>query len=186
MRPGVETRGRKQGMGSHQSADAETVEWYTPPGLFDALGLRFDLDPAAPKGGLDWIPARRFLSIEDDGLSLPWEGRVWLNPPYGPHTAVWLERFIEHGDGLALVFARTDTEWFHRCAIAADALCFVRGRLTFVRPDGDRSTSNAGAPSLLIACGDECVAALDRAKLGLTLAINAPHALQGTLLGAAA
>lgn len=78
----------------------ETSEWYTPPGVFEALGVEFDLDPCAPPGGLPWIPAKRSLSFKDDGLRAPWEGRIWLNPPYGNHTVRWLARLADHGVGI--------------------------------------------------------------------------------------
>lgn len=55
--------------GGRNGAEHTTVEWYTPRYIFDALGLYFDLDPCAPKGGVPWIPAFRSYSIEDDGLS---------------------------------------------------------------------------------------------------------------------
>jgi hypothetical protein len=76
-----------------------TDEWFTPPEVFDALGIDFDLDPAAPPSGVPWIPANRHFSKADDGLTQPWTGRVWLNPPYGRETRRWLARLAEHGDG---------------------------------------------------------------------------------------
>ena len=77
-------------------------DWYTPPLVFDALGITFDLDPCAPPGGVPWIPAPRWFTESDDGLSQPWRGRVWLNPPYSS-PAPWLEKFVDHGDGVALI-----------------------------------------------------------------------------------
>ena len=152
-------RERRVGFG-HEASTSRSVEWYTPPKLFQALGLQFDLDPAVPPGGVPWIPAARHYSRTDDGLSQPWEGRVWLNPPYGPDTGPWLERLAAHGDGLALVFARSDTAWFHEFAPRATALCFVSGRMQFVPGDGRAATSTAGAPSLLMAYGLPCALAV--------------------------
>ena len=141
-------------------------EWYTPPEVFDALGLTFDLDPAAPPGGVPWIPADRHLSRREDGLIQDWRGRVWVNPPYGRATEAWLRKLAAHGDGLALLYARTDTRWFQRIAAEASALCFVRGRLRFHRPDGTGAI--ARAPSLLIAFGLPCALALAESGLGQT------------------
>lgn len=169
--------GRRQGMGGHHATVGASDEWYTPPGIFEALGLTFDLDPCAPRTGeADWIPARAGYSLPDDGLVLPWHGRVFLNPPYGPATGAWVRRLAAHGDGVALVFARTDTAWFHEVAATADALCFVRGRLTFLPGSGavvaaGRSNGNAGAPSMLLAYGAVCAAAVAGSDLGMTFAV---------------
>jgi len=57
-------------------------EQYTPRALFDAMAVEFDLDVAAPKGGIPWIPAKAHYSIEDNALEKPWWGMVWMNPPY--------------------------------------------------------------------------------------------------------
>lgn len=151
-------------MHDHRTAKT-TDEWYTPPEIFEALGLTFDLDPAAPPGGVPWVPARHHYAASDDGLSRPWGGLVWLNPPYGRQTSAWLDRLADHGEGLALVFSRTDTAWFHRAARNSTALCFIAGRLRFVRPDGTPAPAGAGAGSLLIAYG--LTAALGLAHSGL-------------------
>lgn len=145
-----------------------TVEWYTPPHVFDALGLRFDVDPCAPAGGVPWIPADLHYSIADNGLMQPWEGRVWLNPPYGRAAGIWVAKLAEHGNGVALVFARTDTAWGQAAMRAADAVCLVSGRLSFI--DGtsaSRKGHNAAAPSMLLGYGDECAEAVMTCGLGL-------------------
>lgn len=170
------------GMSRHERPiQGETNEWYTPPELFTALGMEFDLDPAAPPGGVPWVPATRSLSKEEDGLGLPWEGRVWLNPPYGPQTTHWLRRLAEHGNGLALVFARTETAWWHAVVPSAAAVCFVKGRLHFLRSDGKPSTSNAGAPSALIAYGEDCARSLAASGLGMTFSIRSQPLVQSSL-----
>jgi DNA N-6-adenine-methyltransferase (Dam) len=149
--------------------DGYSVEWYTPPSVFHALGLRFDLDPCAPKGGVPWVPAQRHYSVEDDGLAQPWLGRVWLNPPYGAATSAWVERLARHGDGVALVFARTDTTWAQRAIANATAVCFVSGRISFIAGHGgEQRGHNAAAGSMLLAYGDTCADALRRSGLGLT------------------
>lgn len=131
-------------------------EWLTPPEIVRALGP-FDLDPCAPIVR-PWPTAAKHYTVDDDGLSLPWFGRVWLNPPYGPHTGTWLERLREHGDGIALIFARTETEaWFRHIWGIADGILFLRGRLNFHFVSGKRAERNSGAPSALIAYGEENV-----------------------------
>lgn len=149
---------------THESQNAETVSWYTPPSIFELLNLEFDIDVCSPKGGVPWIPAKRHYSIEDDGLTSPWIGKIWCNPPYGKETPRWLKKMNEHRNGIALVFARTDTKWFHDYAVNADALLFLKGRVQFV--DGLNLTSNSGSTcgSVLLGYGEECIQALNLAK----------------------
>lgn len=141
----------QRAMGSHQSAASGKDEWLTPPWLIDALGP-FDLDPCAPRVR-PWPTAARHYTAVEDGLRQPWEGVVWLNAPYS-RAEVWLARLVEHGNGIALLFARTETELFHRWVWPhARSLLFLRGRLYFHHVDGRRASDNAGAPSVLVAYG---------------------------------
>lgn len=175
-----------KGMRGHHSADADSVEWYTPPEVFHALGLWFDLDPCCPAlPAASWVPALRRISLPADGLSEPWEGRVWLNPPYGTAGPVWLRKLAEHGDGVALIFASTETIWWQEVLPAASSVCFVRGRLNFVAEDGRRGVSNAGAGSALIGFGDTCGIAVAACGLGMTFQLyGAPlDNYQGALWG---
>ena len=142
----------RRAIGSHQSASGGTDEWLTPPSLLQRLGS-FDLDPCAPIQR-PWPTAERHYTIADDGLRQAWEGRVWLNPPYA-HAAKWLQKLHEHGDGLALIFARTETNlWFDHVWPHASALLFLRGRLTFHYATGKPAAMNAGGPHVLVAYGD--------------------------------
>jgi len=152
---------RIAGMGGHQSASAMKDEWLTPPNILSALGM-FDLDPCAPSPATrPWATATTHYDATDNGLQTPWFGRVWLNPPYGRETGVWLERLADHGNGVALIFARTETDMFFRHVWEkADAVLFLRGRLHFHHVDGSKAAANAGAPSCLVAYGVNNVAAL--------------------------
>lgn len=153
----------------HVPNEGASCEWFTPPAVFDALGIRFDLDPCAPVWPAAWwLPVGRRFSLPGDGLSLPWEGRVWLNPPYGKQAGTWVRRLAEHRDGIALVFSRTDVKWWHDALPKATAVCFIRGRLTFIAGAGQSAPGNSGGPSALIAYGEECAAALEQCGLGLT------------------
>jgi phage N-6-adenine-methyltransferase len=146
---------------THESHNNLSVDWYTPRWVFDDLALEFDLDPASPKGGVPWIPAKKHYDIEADGLSSPWVGKVWLNPPYGKHTPLWLEKMSTHRNGVALVFARTDCAWFHKYVYTADAILFLKGRIQFVDGLGATKGSGSSSGSMLVAWGDECVVALE-------------------------
>ena len=96
---------------SRVTRQSQSSDWYTPKFIFDALGLAFDLDPAHP--GRDnphcVVPTRKNFTKADDGLRQPWHGLVWLNPPFGGRRGqvVWLRKFFTHGNGIALVAART-------------------------------------------------------------------------------
>lgn len=128
----------------------ETNTWLTPLPLISKLG-KFDLDPCAYPGHKT---AQKLICLPEDGLKEEWEGRVWLNPPYGKYTKVWLDRLYEHGSGLALVFARTDTVWFQEHFEKADFVFFLKGRLKFINPLLETST-NAGTGSCIIGYGEE-------------------------------
>lgn len=128
-------------------------EWLTPPEIVKALGP-FDLDPCAPVNR-PWDTAARHYTIEDDGLRRPWEGRVWLNPPYSS-VATWVARLAAHGNGVALIFARVDTVWFQREVFGrASGILFLAGRPIFHHRDGAKAKWNGGAPSVLVAYGVE-------------------------------
>lgn len=150
---------------THESQKAESVEWYTPPSIFDGLNCNFSMDVCAPEGGLSWIPALRFLSKKDDGLKTPWYGFVWCNPPYGKETPLWLSKLQNHGNGLALVFSRTDCKWFHDYVATSDAVLFLKGRVKFVDGNGDSGNSGAGNGSMLIAYGQQAKELLEKCKL---------------------
>lgn len=149
----------------HEKPVGATVEWYTPPELFDALGLDLDLDPAAPANLPHWIPASTWYSA--DGQHKPWAGRVWLNPPYGRDLPAFVARMVEHRHGLMLTAARTETAWWQSAIKSADAVAFLRDRPHFIRDDGYQARSSFG--STIFAFGDDCAHALWAARLGVTV-----------------
>ena len=138
---------------------AGTDVWLTPPQIIKALG-EFDLDPCASLNR-PWDTAKHHYTIEDDGIASPWFGRVWCNPPYGPGMAPFLEKMVEHGDGIVFIFARTETQAFFKYVWdKADAILFLKGRVRFHLPDGAQG-GTAGSPSVLIAYGKQNVKALE-------------------------
>ena len=160
------------GLSAHQSARMKNDEWLTPPEILHALG-QFDLDPCAPADDRrPWNTASHHYSVNDDGLSQPWHGRVWCNPPFGKEAVKWLRKLAAHGNGVGLIPARTETAMFYECVWGlADAICFIKGRPHFHYVDGTRAAANSGAPICLIAYGVENVQALRSAKLGIVLEI---------------
>jgi len=160
------------GMGSHQSALMLKDEWLTPPEIVRSLG-EFDLDPCSPIIR-PWETAKNYYTVNDDGLSQNWFGRVWMNPPYGQETGKWMKKLVEHNNGISLIFARTETKiFFDYIWDVADAILFLKGRLYFYHVDGSRASANAGAPSCLIAYGKENVTALEASGiLGKIIYLN--------------
>ncbi len=141
---------------------ANADEWLTPPDILSALGP-FDLDPCAPINR-PWDMAARHYTVADDGLSKPWVGRIWLNPPYGTHTFEWMERLSEHQCGIALIFARTETRGFHRTIWdKAHSVFFFKGRLKFFHVTGQRG-GTANAPSCLVSYSEADTSVIMRAQ----------------------
>jgi len=146
----------------HSNAEKRKDDWYTPPEIFTALGT-FDLDPC----GLNIWPTAKTI-YEYSGLERDWFGRVWMNPPYN-EIEQWMQKLSEHGNGIALTFARVETKWFQKYVWAkSDALLFFKKRLTFYHSTFKKAAFNAGAPSVLIAYGSDNVTALYQSKLSGT------------------
>lgn len=119
--------------------DAEMValttdDWYTPRWIFEAAALTFDMDVAAPMDPeARTVPARRYLTAVEDGLTTPWEGLVWCNPPYSGSTP-WVECWAGHDRGLILVPA-VKSRWIGTLLMAADAVTMLT--VEFHRPGGE-------------------------------------------------
>lgn len=146
---------RVRGEPHHNGRDTSDV-WLTPSPVIASLGgwTSFDLDPCAPEVQ-PWPTALTTYTEAEDGLTQPWFGRVFLNPPYSrPAYSRFMERMAAHDRGVALIFARTETREFFRCVWErAAGLLFLRGRLTFHLPDGTPGRGNGGAPNVLCAYG---------------------------------
>lgn len=158
---------------------SKTDQWATPQSFFDKLALRygpFDLDPCADDSNAK-VP--HYYTQADDGLTKPWKGRVFMNPPYGDpqhpckptctkqlckkrgyHSQdyiagirEWVAKAHAESRGGALVVcllpARTDTRWWHDYVIPFGKVEFIRGRLKF----GD-SKNSAPFPSAVVVFGD--------------------------------
>lgn len=139
-----------KGIGGHQKAVGDTQTWLTPPNIIKSLG-EFDLDPCTPIFR-PWDTAKKHYNELDNGLIQPWDGRVWLNPPYDRYVIdKWLSKMADHANGIALIFARTETKFFHNWVFPfAESILFIKDRLHFHDLNGIRSKSNSGAPSVLI------------------------------------
>ena len=144
-----------------EQAEFTSDDYYTPAWVFKAMGLEFDLDVCSPPQGVPWVPAKRRFSLVDDGLSQPWHGRVWMNPPYSG-TTPWVDRFIEHGNGVALL-PMAKSCWVNKIWSAADAVAISEqgGEMHFVRPDQPKPL-RIWFPVFFAAFGAECVEAVGR------------------------
>lgn len=147
-------------MGYWESS-GQSNEWFTPPCVFEALGCEFDLDPAYPAAFEAYVPTvNAFCHF---GLERDWFGFVWMNAPFGGRNGIapWLDKFIAHGNGIALTPDRTSAPWFQSAFTKMDAVLFTR-KLRFLRPDGSEGKSPSNGTALM-ALGERGVGALGRA-----------------------
>lgn len=145
------------------SHNGNTNVWLTPRWLIESLG-EFDLDPCAAPSPRPWNTAKQMNELPNCGLALKWQGRVWLNPPYGgDEIQKWTKKLIEHKNGIALVFARTDTKWFQEIFSHADGTFLLKGRIRFCQPNGQEKTT-AGTGSVLFAFGKNNCDAIEVAQ----------------------
>ncbi len=144
---------------THTNTSSAHHNWSTPKDLLEILYQvfdRFDLDPCSPSSNprRSNVRARVHYTMDDDGLSLPWYGNVFLNPPYGRTIPDWTAKAkseVQSGNAaivVAVLPARTDTNWWHRDIASVAVVLFLRGRLSF----GD-SGQSAPFPSALVVWG---------------------------------
>jgi hypothetical protein len=144
-------------MAVHFSSD--TPEHYTPKEIIEAviecMGA-IDLDPCSNSYESPNVPAGFHFTQADDGLSKHWAGRVYMNPPYGREISKWVDKLCAEynagrvSEAIALVPARTDTDWFDQLIDGYKFHCFVHGRLVFIGND-----NSAPFPSAIVYLGTE-------------------------------
>jgi phage N-6-adenine-methyltransferase len=144
---------------THAATSSAYHGWCTPKEILQTLYQvfgRFDLDPCSPTSNPRKAPvrARVHYTVDDDGLSLPWHGSVFLNPPYGRTLSAWTAKARDEfaaGNAtliVAVLPARTDTRWWHDDIATVATVLFLRGRLAF-----DDSGQSAPFPSALVVWG---------------------------------
>ena len=148
------------GFGVATDHKGKNDECYTPPEIFEALGLTFDLDVCAPIGGLPWIPAAKHYTIHDDALTQEWSGRVWMNPPFSI-LRHFVPRFQQHGNGIALV-PTSNGKWMDELWQDPRTGWTKLHKLHFIRSDGTRYKTYLPTVVWLVAIGDACIEALGR------------------------
>jgi phage N-6-adenine-methyltransferase len=146
MDSGVPAREAVKARSPHVTHNTGNNEWYTPEEYIAAARQTlgdFDLDPASSPIANATVQAERFYTAEEDGLSQPWFGRVWMNPPY---EAGLVDKFAQKlrdeyqagtvSEAIVLVNNATETRWFHTMVEVASAVCFPKGRIRFTSPNG--------------------------------------------------
>ncbi len=116
--------------------------------LYPLVGGQFDLDPCSPTKSRRIAPvnARQYFTEVDDGLSHPWHGSVFCNPPY-KHVKLWIKKAHDEGEAgravpviMLIPFRPNTVAWLSFVAGRADVIA-LRGRLNF------RDVANqSGAP----------------------------------------
>ena len=133
-------------------------EWYTPQTLFNILGVDFDLDVASPIDGKTYVPADRRFTIEDDGLSQEWVGRVWMNPPYSKPSP-WVDKWLKHSNGIALL-PMAKSKWFNGLMESEAKFILLPSTFKFESPEGKTLSLMMG--STLWALGESNIQAISR------------------------
>ena len=136
--------------------------WLTPPWITQALGS-FDLDPCASPEKPDWIGAAKCFT--EAGLTQPWQGRVFLNPPFSQWPEWFRHWYDVNGDGIALLLFAPETKaWRTQVWAKARAIKVLTGRVRFHLPNGSVSRGRPrGLVSLVALSGRD--AAILRAAL---------------------
>jgi phage N-6-adenine-methyltransferase len=138
------------GLGVHGSS--ERHDWETPQALYDLLDseFQFDLDVCASD---DNAKCATWFTEREDGLSQPWTGTCWMNPPYGDEIVKWVRKAWESAQNgatvVCLVPARVDTGWWWNYCRFGEVR-FLRGRLRFGGGD-----TGAPFPSAVVVFGRE-------------------------------
>lgn len=138
----------------HIANNSGNNEWYTPGQYIELARTvleRIDLDPASNEQAQQVVKASTYYTIETDGLSEKWQGRTWMNPPYGAgDIEPFCEKLIKHflardiDEAIVLVNNATETRWFQDMAKHAEAICFPKGRIRYWGPDGDNNSPLQG------------------------------------------
>jgi len=136
----------------HVSNNSGNNEWYTPQEYIIAARIvmgKIDCDPASSETANKTVKAETFFTEEQNGLNQKWHGNIWMNPPYAqPEIRLFCEAVTDKYQSgeilqaIVLVNNATETAFFQYMMKAASCVCFPKGRIRFVDPDGNPS----GAP----------------------------------------
>jgi hypothetical protein len=144
----------KKALGQKWTAllESESPDWWTPEKYIKAIKEvmgEIDLDPASCVEANKIVKAKRYYSPKENGLLQPWEGRIFLNPPYGELTKEFAEKFFNDyessfHEGIVLVNSRaTDADWFQ--PFFNGVICFTDHRIDFNSPNEKNTSSTHGS-----------------------------------------
>lgn len=144
---------------AHYENQGGHVEYYTPKYVFDSMDVVFDLDVAHPEKFKTNVPCKRFFY--EDSLNKDWEGFVWMNPPYGNESnkLQWIEKFVQHGNGVALMPDRTSATWWQVFAKQSSLFALTKNKIKFELSDGSVAKS-PGTGNTFFAVGEKGIQAL--------------------------
>ncbi len=154
-------------MNTHKTPIGKTDEWFTPRYIIESLG-KFDLDPCS-HDNRPFNTANEHYTKHNDGLSMPWAGRVWLNPPFNRQDrALFMRKMASHRAGVMLIPAACETAAFKQYVFASDfkAILMFDHRPHFLHQDGSRSMANCGGTICLVAYSDYDAEILANSDLG--------------------
>lgn len=153
---------------SYWESAGKSDDWYTPKIVFDALDCRFHLDVAGKHCPANNVPTD--FTYTKESLNRKWHGFVWMNPPFGGRNALepWMDKFFDHGNGIALTPDRTSAPWFQK-AWSKSILVMFTPKLSFLREDGSFGKSPSNGTALWAIGKDACLAIrrADIAGLGI-------------------
>ena len=137
-----------------QNHQGENI-WFTPSHIVESLGP-FDMDVCSVSYRPFDIASDHIEHDKgDDSFKFNWNGFVWMNPPYGKEIEPFIKKFKEHGNGIALVFARMGTPWMQDYLRSGLNIFFLRKRINFIDKNGVRAKANAGTDSCLLIAGEK-------------------------------
>ena len=142
-------------------SNATSDDYYTPASIYVDIHLHFDMDVCAPSGGIPWIPAKKSLSIIEDGLTTDWQGLVWMNPPYSSPND-WIHKFVYHNNGLCLV-PTSKANWFKFIWENASGAMVMPPNLKFIKGN---DVAQIQYQTMIFSMGDAATTALVASKLG--------------------
>lgn len=127
---------------THVKNNSGNNEWYSPPQYVElarqVMGS-IDCDPASNSVAQQVVKAGVYYSVDNSGLDKQWFGNVWMNPPYSSKLiTAFIDCLLSNvfagntKQFCVLVNNATETKWFQKLALHADAVLFISKRVKFL------------------------------------------------------